>query len=171
MAFGDRQSGKAGNKNSSYRYEFAHIDRLKDINTTLQAILAANALGKDFETTLVRDSAGELFLEVRYWNDGTGSFDGVEYFRPGTTTPAAPAPVAPITYIEDDTYDLIEKGVWDTIPGNSTEFTYYLAVDLVNNPTGNKNVQTIVYKRGVTTVVTKTFVWDADDDVVSITAS
>jgi hypothetical protein len=60
--------------------------------------------------------------------------------------------------------------VWDSVAGNSKEFTYYSGIS-AENPSGEKNVESIIYKTGVTTVVTRTFTWDADDDVLSITAS
>ena len=66
--------------------------------------------------------------------------------------------------------DELEKNVWDSIAGNSIEFTYYTDTGGGANPSGNKNIETAIYKTGVATIVTKTFVWDADDDVLSITA-
>lgn len=66
--------------------------------------------------------------------------------------------------------DKLEMGVWSTIPGNSEEYTYYTGI-VAGNPSGNKNVQTVVFKTGVTTIATQTYTWDSDDDVLSITAS
>ena len=63
-----------------------------------------------------------------------------------------------------------EFNVWTTTPGNSQEFSYYTSI-VDNNPSGNTNVATIVYKRGTTVVVTQTFIYDAADNVTSITAS
>ena len=59
---------------------------------------------------------------------------------------------------------------WDKIVGNSIEFTYYTSV-VANNPSGNKNVATAIYKTGATTMFTQTFVYDATDDVLSITTA
>ena len=59
---------------------------------------------------------------------------------------------------------------WDAVAGNSKEFTYYSGVS-AENPSGEKNVESIIYKTGITTIVTRTFTWDADDDVLTITAS
>ena len=59
---------------------------------------------------------------------------------------------------------------WDKIIGNSIEFTYYTTV-VANNPSGNKNVATAIYKTGVSTIFTQTFVYDATDDVLSITTA
>lgn len=55
---------------------------------------------------------------------------------------------------------------FDLTVGNSKEVTYYSGV-AAGNPSGNKNVETIVYKTGVTTILTQTFTWDADDDLLT----
>ena len=55
-------------------------------------------MGKDFETVLVKDTVDALFLEVRYFNNDTGTFDTVDYFTPGSTTPATPT--GAVTYLE-----------------------------------------------------------------------
>jgi len=64
----------------------------------------------------------------------------------------------------------VRSKLFDEVPGNSKEFTYYSGV-VVGNPSGNKNVNTIVYKTGVTTMWTKTFTYDSADDVLTITTS
>ena len=63
-----------------------------------------------------------------------------------------------------------EKEIWDRIVGNSIEFTYYTTI-VANNPSGNKNVATAVYKDGGVTQFTQTFAYDASDDVLSITTT
>ena len=60
------------------------------------------------------------------------------------------------------------KENWDKIVGNSTEYTY---IPSALNPLTDFLVQTIIYKTGVTTMFTRTFVYDADDNVTSITAT
>lgn len=56
---------------------------------------------------------------------------------------------------------------WDKIVGNSTEYTYVAGI---LNP-AIFLVQTIVYKTGVTTIFTRTFAYDLNDNLTSITAS
>jgi len=51
--------------------------------------------------------------------------------------------------------------------GYSQTISYYTGV-VAGNPSGNKNVSTIVYADGVTPVLTKTFTYDALDDVLTI---
>lgn len=57
---------------------------------------------------------------------------------------------------------------FELTPGNSKEITYWGAADGTYNPSGNKNIDTIVYKTGVTTVLTQKFTWDLADDLVKI---
>lgn len=56
---------------------------------------------------------------------------------------------------------------WDKIVGNSTEYTYTPST-LV--PT-NFLVASIIYKTGATTILTRTFAYNASDNLISITAS
>ena len=52
--------------------------------------------------------------------------------------------------------------------GYSKEIAYYSGV-VAGNPSGNKNVESIAYKNGALTEITKTFTYDANDDVLTIT--
>lgn len=59
---------------------------------------------------------------------------------------------------------------WTTIEGNSMQISYYAGVD-DNNPSGSTdNVQYIAYLEGATTVLTKEYIYDANDRVISIVA-
>ena len=60
---------------------------------------------------------------------------------------------------------------WTAVPGNSKEFTYFSDTGGGRNPSGNKNINTIVYKVGTTTVFTESYDWDADDDLVKVVTS
>jgi hypothetical protein len=76
-----------------------------DLNTDqveplLVQILAAIQNGTDFEAALVVDANDLTWLEVRIWNGTT--FDPPIYFLAGSNTPGTP--VAPITYINPNTY-------------------------------------------------------------------
>jgi hypothetical protein len=63
----------------------------------------------------------------------------------------------------------VKADTWTTIPGNSIEFNYYAGV-AAGNPSGSTdNIETAVYKQGITTVFTQTFTYNADDNVLSIT--
>lgn len=68
-----------------------------------------------------------------------------------------------------DQYGALES--FSEIAGNSIEYTYYAGVE-AGNPSGTTtNVKTIVYKTGVTTIITKTIAYDANDLVISITTA
>jgi NADH:ubiquinone oxidoreductase subunit D len=61
-----------------------------------------------------------------------------------------------------------ELSNWETIVGNSKEFTYYAGVE-PGNPSGTiTNIKTIIYKQGVTTIITQTIAYNAADLVISI---
>lgn len=79
-----------------------------------------------------------------------------------------------LTTIDADTSAILtleELENWTNIAGNSKEFTYYTDAGGGANPSGNNNVATVLYKTGVTTVLTQTFIYDINDNVLSITAS
>lgn len=64
-----------------------------------------------------------------------------------------------------------ELANWTLTAGNSIEYTYYAGVE-GGNPSGTTtNVKTIVYKQGVTTIVTQTIAYNAADLVISITTA
>ena len=63
------------------------------------------------------------------------------------------------------------QSVWDRIPGNSIDFTYYTGA-VAGNPSGNTdNLQSAVYSTGGTTQFTQTFTYDATDRVESVVCS
>lgn len=70
--------------------------------STLQAVLTTLQAFTEYEAKFVLDANNEVFLEVRVWNEDTGTWAGTPtYYRPGQTTPASPAPVAPIVYADN----------------------------------------------------------------------
>jgi hypothetical protein len=84
-------------------------DNLTDINTNtsnvdslLNQILTAIQAGTEYEAALVIDANDVTWLEVRIYNAGIGTFDPPVYYLAGTNTPGTP--VAPITYINPNTY-------------------------------------------------------------------
>ena len=103
-----------GNKGNNFPYQLKSLQGLQCACDQLQAIngntdqveglltLISNLLqnGQDYESTIVEDANGDLWLEVRIWN-GT-SFDPPIYYAAGTSTPGTP--VAPLTYINSATY-------------------------------------------------------------------
>jgi hypothetical protein len=103
-----------GNKGNNFPYQLKSLQGLQCACDQLQAIngntdqveglltLISNLLqnGQDYESTIVEDANGDLWLEVRIWN-GT-SFDPPVYYAAGTSTPGTP--VAPLTYINSSTY-------------------------------------------------------------------
>lgn len=84
-------------------------DNLIDINTNtvnvdslLNQILTAIQAGTEYEAALVVDANDVTWLEIRIYNAATGTFDPPVYYLAGTNTPGTP--VAPITYINPNTY-------------------------------------------------------------------
>ncbi len=61
-----------------------------------------------------------------------------------------------------------ELANWNLKAGNSTEYTYYTGID-TGNPSGStSNVKLIVYKEGISTILTQTISYNASDLVISI---
>ena len=103
-----------GNKGNNFPFQLKSLQGLQCACDQLQAIngntdqleglltLISNLLqnGQDYESTIVEDANGDLWLEVRIWN-GT-SFDPPIYYAAGTSTPGTP--VAPLIYINSATY-------------------------------------------------------------------
>jgi hypothetical protein len=112
MSIGDTKS--YGNKDNNFPWQLKMLqgqqcacDYLKeiDLNTDqieplLAQILIAIQNGTDYEAVLVVDSAGVTWLEIRIWNGTT--FNPPVYYLAGSNVPGIP--VAPITYINPNTY-------------------------------------------------------------------
>ena len=112
MSIGDTKS--YGNKGNNFPWQLQMLkgqqcacDYLKeiDLNTDqieplLAQILIAIQNGTDYEAALVVDSAGVTWLEIRIWNGTT--FNPPVYYLAGSNVPGIP--VAPITYINPNTY-------------------------------------------------------------------
>lgn len=75
-------------------------DNTDTVEPLLAQILAAVQQGTDYEAALVVDANDDTWLEIRIWNGVT--FDAPVYYLAGSTT--AGTPVAPITYINPNTY-------------------------------------------------------------------
>ncbi len=133
-------------------------DNLTDINTNtsnvdslLNQILTAIQAGTEYEAALVIDANDVTWLEVRIYNAGTGTFDPPVYYLAGTNTPGTP--VAPITYINPNTY--LAQIVSNTT-GLATETTL-LSVDsnaaqLVTNTTSVTRTPNLVRATGSGTI-------------------
>ena len=105
-----------GNKGNNFPWQLKMLigqqcacDNLVDINTNtvnvdslLNQILTAIQAGTEYEAALVIDANDVTWLEIRIYNAGTGTFDPPVYYLAGTNTPGTP--VAPITYINPNTY-------------------------------------------------------------------
>lgn len=103
-----------GNKSNNFPWQLKMLqgqqcacDYLKeiDLNTDqveplLLQILAAVQQGTDYEAALIVDANDLTWLEIRIWNGVT--FDPPIYFEAGSNTSGTP--VAPITYINPNTY-------------------------------------------------------------------
>jgi len=76
------------------------VDNTDTVEPLLAQILAAVQQGTDYEAALVVDANDDTWLEIRVWNGVT--FDPPIYFLAGSNT--AGTPVAPITYINPNTY-------------------------------------------------------------------
>ena len=105
-----------GNKGNNFPWQLKMLigqqcacDNLVDINNNtvnvdslLNQILTAIQAGTEYEAALVIDANDVTWLEIRIYNAGTGTFDPPVYYLAGTNTPGTP--VAPITYINPNTY-------------------------------------------------------------------
>jgi hypothetical protein len=112
MSIGNVKS--EGNKGINFPWQLKMLqgqqcacDYLKeiDINTDqleplLVQILTAVQQGTDYEAAIVVDANDNTWLEIRVWNGI--SFDAPIYFEAGNN--ATGTPVAPITYINPNTY-------------------------------------------------------------------
>jgi hypothetical protein len=83
---------------------------------TTQLILTALQNGQDYEAKLVRDSDAPAvnWLEVRLFNQTSGTFDPPIYYPAGSNTPGSP--VLPVVYIDPTT-------LLSTIASNTTPTT------------------------------------------------
>lgn len=64
-----------------------------------------------------------------------------------------------------------QLNIWDKIAGNNKLISYFSGV-AAGNPSGNvENIQTIQFRTGTTVIITQTFVYNAADNVLSITAT
>ena len=72
---------------------------------------------------------------------------------------------------QDEIITELEREGWTNTAGNSQEFVYY-AVDEPGNPSNNTdNIKQILYKVGAVTTLTKTFTYDNNNNVLTITTS
>lgn len=78
---------------------------------------------------------------------------------------------ASLTTIDTNISSLLtstELANWTLTAGNSIEYNYYTGV-AAGNPSGStSNVETIVYKQGITTIITQTISYNGSDLVISI---
>lgn len=70
--------------------------------STLNQVLGAIQVKRDFEGTLAVDSNNVTWLEIRIWNTGTSSFNAPQYYLAGSNVSGTPA--QPLTYINPNTY-------------------------------------------------------------------
>lgn len=75
---------------------------LKNIEGLSSLILAAIQAGTEYEAALVVDAADVTWLEIRVYNQSTGTFDSPVYYQAGSNAPGTPT--APITYINPNSY-------------------------------------------------------------------
>ena len=122
-----------GNKGNNFPWQLKMLqgqqcacDYLKeiDLNTDqieplLAQILTAVQNGTDYEATLVVDSAGVTWLEIRIWNGTT--FNPPVYYLAGSNTPGVPT--APITYINPNTYLALISSYTSNLIGIASDVT------------------------------------------------
>ena len=131
MSIGDTKS--YGNKGNNFPWQLKMLegqqcacDYLKeiDLNTDqieplLAQILMAIQNGTDYEAALVVDNAGVTWLEIRIWNGTT--FDPPVYYLAGSNLPGIP--VAPITYINPNTYLALISSYTSNLVGMDSSLT------------------------------------------------
>ena len=64
--------------------------------------------------------------------------------------------------------DRIQRDVWGLFPDNTITYEYYPVgvPDVLNNPTGNKNLKTSTYIQSGVPIFKVTFRYDGSDDIV-----
>lgn len=72
---------------------------------------------------------------------------------------------------QDDIISELKLEGWTNTPDNSQEFVYYIEGEIGNPSDDINNVKYIIYKEGINTVITKTFTYDENNNVLTITAS
>ena len=97
-----------------------------------------------------------------------------------TSTQIEPATEVPFTGNAYNLIDLLSQSFFNNIAstenfnltsGNVIEITYYTGIE-PGNPSGTTtNIETVIYKSGSTTVVTKTLEYDANDNLIKITVN
>ena len=162
MSIGDTKS--YGNKDNNFPWQLKMLqgqqcacDYLKeiDLNTDqieplLAQILIAIQNGTDYEAMLVVDSAGVTWLEIRIWNGTT--FNPPVYYLAGSNVPGVP--VAPITYINPNTYLALITSYTLNLVGMASSLTTIqgdtstLPLILTNT---NPNARTPFYLRDIAT--------------------
>jgi hypothetical protein len=117
----------------------------------LAQILIAIQNGTDYEAALVVDSAGVTWLEIRIWNGTT--FNPPVYYLAGSNVPGIP--VAPITYINPNTYlALISSytsnlvGITSAVNAIQGDATFIPAIVTNTNP----NSRTATFIRDIASV-------------------
>lgn len=69
------------------------------VSATLTQILTTLQAFTEYEASFVKDANGDVFLEVRVWDQDTGTWSTTpEYYAPNSNV--AVVPVAPITYLD-----------------------------------------------------------------------
>lgn len=63
--------------------------------------------------------------------------------------------------------DSVDTTGWTSTKGNSLELEYYVGV-VIGNPSGNKNIKRIKYKKDGSTVLYKELTYDALDDILTV---
>ena len=127
-----------------------------DLNTDqieplLAQILIAIQNGTDYEAALVVDSAGVTWLEIRIWNGTT--FNPPVYYLAGSNVPGIP--VAPITYINPNTYLALISSYTSNLVGMASSLTAIQgdtsSLPFIQTNT-NPNARTPAFTRDIATI-------------------
>ena len=165
MSIGNTKS--YGNKGNNFPFQLNVLeglqcacDQLKlvegntdQIEGTLLAILGALQNGQDFEALLVVDALNVTWLEVRIYDPSIPGFLPPVYYLAGSNIPGIP--VAPITYINPNTYLALITSYTFNLIGMASSLTAIQgdtsSLPVIQTNT-NPNARTPAFTRDIATV-------------------
>ena len=134
-----------GQKKSNYPYQLKNLQALKKISDLL------TIQGNDFESQLVLDAAGNVYLEIRLW-DPTATppaFNNPVYYPAGSNTPVLPT--LPVTYITPEIPQSIGVSTLRPAAGDAEEtgtISAARSISIANTGTADAEVDGTVLKAG-----------------------
>ena len=137
-----------GQKRSNYPYQLKNLQALKKISDLL------TIQGNDFESQLVLDAAGNVYLEIRLWDPTSNppAFNSPVYYAAGSNTPVSPT--LPVTYITPELPETVTNVIVRPASGDANDAATVTAprsVSFANvGTTDTVTVNSVTLKQGET---------------------